>query len=84
MKTTNLFKNTKANFFILGVAAATAGVKLVKSDCFKKGCTKALVEGMKIRGNFSSEVSIINNDADDEYYTYCVENGKADLEKEDE
>ncbi len=69
----NIFSNTKLNFFALGAVAATAGVKLLKSESFKKGCAKVLYSGMKFKGDILSEVDEIREAAADEYFDYCNE-----------
>ena len=62
---TNFIKNDKTCFFALGVAAATAGVKFLKSKTFHKGCVKTVAAGMKIRDEAAAELLRIKEDADD-------------------
>lgn len=61
----NIVKNQKAQFFALGVLAATAGVKFIKSECFRKGCVKAVAGGMKLRNDAVASLAKIKEDAED-------------------
>lgn len=61
----NLLKNEKAGFFALGVLAATAGVKFLKSKTFRDGCVKAVAGGMKIRNEAASSIEKIREEAQD-------------------
>ena len=62
---TNLIKNQKTCFFALGFAAATAGVKFLKSNTFHNGCVKTVAKGMKIRDEAAAELVKIKEDAED-------------------
>ena len=70
----NIVKNQKAGFFALGVLAATAGVKFLKSDTFHKGCVKVVSGGMKLRNEAAAEVSKIREDAQDELFDKDADN----------
>lgn len=58
-------KNEKLGFFALGVLAATAGVKFLKSKTFHDGCVKVVSGGMKLRNEAAAEVAKIREDAQD-------------------
>ncbi|MBR1751257.1 MAG: DUF1490 domain-containing protein [Ruminococcus sp.] len=58
-------KNEKTCFFALGVAAATAGVKFLKSKTFHNGCVKTVAKGMKIKDEAAAELLKIKEDAED-------------------
>lgn len=58
-------KNQKLGFFALGVLAATAGVKFLKSKTFHDGCVKVVSGGMKLRNEAAAEVAKIREDAQD-------------------
>ncbi len=58
-------KNQKLGFFALGVLAATAGVKFLKSKTFHDGCVKVVSGGMKLRNDAAAELAKIREDAQD-------------------
>lgn len=58
-------KNQKLGFFALGVLAATAGVKFLKSKVFHDGCVKVVSGGMKLRNDAAAELAKIREDAQD-------------------
>lgn len=58
-------KNQKLGFFALGVLAATAGVKFLKSKTFHDGCVKVVSSGMKLRNDAAAELAKIREDAQD-------------------
>ncbi|MBR1663200.1 MAG: DUF1490 domain-containing protein [Ruminococcus sp.] len=58
-------KNEKTCFFALGAAAATIGVKFLKSKTFHDGCVKTVAKGMKIKDEASAELVKIKEDAED-------------------
>ncbi len=62
---TNFIKNEKTCFFALGAAAATVGVKFLKSKTFHNGCVKTVAKGMKIRDEAAAELTKIKEDAQD-------------------
>ena len=62
---TNLIKNQKTCFFALGFAAATAGVKFLKSKMFHDNCVKAVAQGMKLREDATASIAKIKEDAED-------------------
>jgi len=64
----NVFKNEKVRFFAIGALAATAGVKFLKSETFRKGCVKTVAGGMKIREDAASSIAKIKEDAQDVCY----------------
>jgi len=63
-----IFKSDKSRYFVLGILAATAGVKLLKSEMFHKGCVKVVSGGMKIRNEAAAEIAKIREDAQDEIF----------------
>lgn len=63
-----LFKNNKVCFFTLGVFAATAGVKFLKSNTFRKGCVKTLANGMKLREEATVSFEKMREEAQDICY----------------
>lgn len=65
MTTPKILQNTKVNFFALGILAATAGVKFIKSETFHKGCVNLVAGGMKIRNDAAASISKIKEDAED-------------------
>ncbi len=70
----NIFKNQKAGFFALGVLAATAGVKFLRSQTFHNGCVKVVSGGMKIRNEAAAEIAKIREDAQDEIFDKEADN----------
>ena len=59
------FKNDKTKYFALGVLAATAGVKFLKSKMFHDNCVKAVAQGMKLREDATASIAKIKEDAED-------------------
>lgn len=65
---TDFLKNDKTKFFTIGVLAATAGVKFLKSNTFKKGCVKTIAGGMKLRNEAASSLTKVKEEAQDMVY----------------
>ena len=61
----NFLKDEKTRYFAIGVLAATAGVKFLKSRVFHDGCVKAVAGGMKLREDAAASLAKIKEDAED-------------------
>ena len=61
-------KNEKTRWFLIGVAAATAGVQFLKSKTVKNGCVKAIAGGMKLKNEAAAAFDQIKEDAQDMCY----------------
>ncbi len=64
----DLLKNEKFLLFVGGMAAAVVGTKILKSDCAKKQCVKAVASGMKIHQNAQVLLEEIKEEAEDIVY----------------
>lgn len=64
----NILKNEKAGFFALGVIAATAGVKFLKSKTFRDFCVKTFAKGMRFREEAVCTFTKMKEDAEDLCY----------------
>lgn len=72
--TDNIFKNEKAGFFAMGILAATAGVKLIKSKAFRSCCVKTIASGMKLREDAVSTFTKMKEEAADICYDAKMSN----------
>jgi len=59
------FKNEKFLCFVGGVAAATLGVKTLKSDKTRNLCVKGLAKGMKLQKDAQEAFQNMKEDASD-------------------
>ncbi len=62
-----MFQNglTKTGMFFLGAAAGVALLAIMKTDAFKKGCTKLLTAGMQIKDQAEAFCETVKEDAQD-------------------
>jgi hypothetical protein len=68
MKFINYIQNKKLLSFIGGVAFATIGAKILKSDIVRKGAVKALAKGMKVQQDAMSAFESMKEEAQDLCY----------------
>ena len=54
----NLLENDKLTFFLGGIAAATLGVKALKSKCAHKFFVSTLASGMKLQDDAKDAVDL--------------------------
>ena len=57
----NCLKSEKFLYFVGGIAAATVGVKALKSDTVRKACVSGLAKGMKIQKDAQAAFLDIKN-----------------------
>jgi len=62
---TKYLKNDKFLYFIGGIAAATLGVKALKSDKTRGLCVKGLAKGMKLQKDAQETFQNMKEDASD-------------------
>ncbi|MDR1205982.1 MAG: DUF1490 domain-containing protein [Peptococcaceae bacterium] len=62
------FRSAKVLSFIGGVAAATVGIKILKSDIVRKGVVKVLAKGMKVQQDAMSAFEAMKEEAQDLCY----------------
>lgn len=77
-------KNEKFLYFIGGVAAATFGVKALKSETTRKVCVSGLAKGMKLQKDAQAVFQTMKEDAQDLCYDAKVEAGCTQAEKTEE
>ena len=70
-----LMKNDKLLCFLCGVAAATLGVKALKSEKTRKLCVSGLAQGMKLQRDAQAAFESMKEDAQDLCYDAKVEAG---------
>jgi hypothetical protein len=61
-------RSAKVLSFIGGAAAATVGVKILKSDIVRKGVVKVLAKGMKVQQDAMSTFEAMKEEAQDLCY----------------
>lgn len=65
MKILDYLKNEKVVCFIGGLAAATYGVKVLKSDKTRKACVKGLAKCMKLQKDAQEAFQNMKDEAED-------------------
>ncbi len=52
--------------FWIGVACGVAGIALVKTSTFRKGCAKVIAGGLKLKEDASEFLETVKEDVEDE------------------
>ncbi len=78
----NCLKSEKFLYFVGGIAAATVGVKALKSDTVRKACVSGLAKGMKIQKDAQAAFQTMKEDAQDLCYDAKVEAGCVEQSEE--
>lgn len=73
-------KNEKVLYFVGGIAAATIGVKALKSQTARKACVTGLAKGMKIHKEAQAVFQTMKEDAQDLCYDAKVAAGCTEAE----
>lgn len=84
MNCLDCFKNEKFLYFVGGVAAATLGVKALKSNTTRKACVSGLAKGMKLHREAQAVFQNMKEDAQDLCYDAKVESGCVKQENTEE
>ena len=51
--------------FLLGAVVGAAAAALIKTDVFRKGCSKLMVAGLQLKDDASAFVETVKEDAED-------------------
>lgn len=78
MKCLECFKNEKSLCFLGGIAAATLGVKAIKSQTARDLCVTGLAKGMKLHKDAQATFETMKEEAQDLCYDARVEAGYVD------
>jgi hypothetical protein len=68
MNFVGFIRSAKVLSFLGGVAAATVGTQILKSDFVRRGVVKALAKGMKLREDAMSAFEAMKEEAQDLCY----------------
>lgn len=82
MNCLNCLKNEKFLYFVGGIAAATLGVKALKSETTRKACVTGLAKGMKVHQDAQAAFQTMKEDAQDLCFDAKVEAGCAETKTE--
>lgn len=76
--------NKKVLAYLGGLATATLGVKLLKSEPVRKAAVRTLAGGMKLRDNAMSAFETMKEDAQDLYHEACQQETGEEEEQSEE